>query len=191
MATEVEDCLCVLSDVRDREGRGTVQLLLLSEAGVSASLPRGRDATSNLIRSHVNLGVCFQEPVTSTFHARICKFMLNWTFRGFSRQDQRAEWWVGESWPASWDPPPVLPELSDPVGKTAQDPLDTAYPTPAPGVHGGETLPDVAWVGLGRPCFSGEGFFHRLDVLQSVRNLGFVGVVCTCRNKSLSFIILA
>ena len=49
MATEVEDRPCVPSDVRDCEGRGTVQLLLLSEAGVGASLPRGRDAMSSFI----------------------------------------------------------------------------------------------------------------------------------------------
>ena len=84
---------CVPSDVRDREGRGTVQLLLLSDAGVGAGTgchiqppPKSRE-----------LGCLFPRTVTPTFQARVCRFMLNWTLQGFSVQDQGPEWWVGDS----------------------------------------------------------------------------------------------
>ena len=180
-----------------RETSGTVRAGRLStcccllKPALAPPSHGGWDATPNLIQSYVNLGVCFQEPVTSTFHTKICKFMLNWTFQGFSVQDQRAKWWVGDSWPASLGLTSSTPRAVQPCWENCSGPLRYT-PLHPWDTWRGDTLPDVTWAGLGRLSLSlGEGFFHRLDVLQIVRNLGFMGVVCTCLNKSLSFIVLA
>lgn len=106
-------------------------------------------------------------------------------------QDQRAKWWVGDSWMASLGTTSSIPRAVQPCWESCSGPLRYTPPHPQ-GTWRGDTLPEVTWSGLGYPSLSlGEGFFHRLDILQIVRNLGFVGVMCTCLNKSLSFIVLA
>lgn len=51
------------------------------KAGVSSSLPV-RDGMRHPFSGRVtwHLGVCFQELVASTFHGKIWKFKINWTF---------------------------------------------------------------------------------------------------------------
>lgn len=62
MATAVEDRPCVPRGIRDREGRGTVHLLLLIEAGVGASLPWGTGCHTQPDPKLPELGCLFPSP---------------------------------------------------------------------------------------------------------------------------------